>query len=337
MTVVVTNYSGAALDAPSLTGLPLVNAYDMEAGLPGFRFLVPRWVGLHRALARADADLYYVRVASAAAGQTAYFCRRRNRGFVFGTSSDSDTDPRRVRLNLRDHRLYRWALGRADRVVTQHTGQQETMLRTYGRSSVVIGGIAQYVSEPPGRPDSPPVVLWLGNYRALKQPEMFLALAAEFPEARFEMVGGVVATEPHLFHRVRDQARALSNVVFHGPAVDPRPFLARAWVLVNTSRLEGYPTSFLEAWAYGVPSLSFVDPGGDVTRHRVGIVASTPDDLRDGLRSFLSNPEARNEMGRRARELVVREHHPRVIGDRYERLFREVLEERRGRERAPQP
>ena len=72
--VVVTDYDGEARRAPRLTDLPLVNAYNINAGLPGARFLAPRWTGLHRALASIDADVVFQMCAAAATVQLADAC-----------------------------------------------------------------------------------------------------------------------------------------------------------------------------------------------------------------------------------------------------------------------
>ena len=76
--------------------------------------------------------------AGRATGQTALFCRRRRRAFVFATASDSDVDPRRVRLAACDRGIYAWGLRRADRVVTQHATQAEALRRHYGVDSTPI-------------------------------------------------------------------------------------------------------------------------------------------------------------------------------------------------------
>jgi glycosyltransferase involved in cell wall biosynthesis len=323
VSMVVNDYVGDALTAPRLTGFPLINAYDRRTGIRGLRF-VPRWRRFVRALGRADADVYYQRGAGAVTGQVGLFTARRRRGFVFGTASDTDVDPRRVRVGFGYRRLYRAGLVRADRVVTQHPDQARRLREGYGIESTVIGSISPFLPEAVRAPENPPVVAWLGNFRALKRPEIFLAAARRFPAVRFVMMGGTVDTEPRCFRRVREASTEIPNVTFLGPVTDPERVLAGAWALLNTSELEGFPTSFLEAWAHGVPSLSFVNPGGVVTRRGLGLVADSEEALFQRLGELLESRGLRDELGGRARAYVLREHGAEAVAERYERLFLEV-------------
>ncbi len=324
VTVVVTDYSGAALTTPRSTTLPLVNAYDNHSGVRGFRFLIPRWRGLHRALARVDADVCFQRGAGAATGQVAWFAQRRRRGFVFGLASDTDADRARVRLGFRDRRLYQYGLRRAQRAVAQHADQVVSLRASYGVEATVIGSIAPYLPERIEPPDSHPTVVWLGDLRSLKRPELFLAMARRFPEARFVMMGGPVLSDADCYARVEAEARMIPNVEFLGFTGDPAPRLARAWVLLNTSILEGYPSSFLEAWGHGVPTVSFVDPGGTVRKEGIGRVVEDPQHLAQVLGEVLESAALRNELGARARPYVEREHTADTVAARYEAVFAEA-------------
>jgi hypothetical protein len=101
VSVVVTDYDTDALGKRRLTDLPLVNAYNSGEGLPGLRFFTPRWRGLARALTKAAPHVVFQMCAGAGTGQIAMVCRRRGIGFVFATASDSDVDPRRLRLGTK--------------------------------------------------------------------------------------------------------------------------------------------------------------------------------------------------------------------------------------------
>src|ERR1700730_18433213 len=63
-------------DAALWEDIRVFKAYAPDAGLPVLRFIHPRWTGLWRALARADADLYYTSCAGMHLGLLALFCWR---------------------------------------------------------------------------------------------------------------------------------------------------------------------------------------------------------------------------------------------------------------------
>lgn len=324
VSVIVSDYDAGARRKPRRTPYPLINAYDTQAGLPGLRFLVPRWSGMWQALARADAEVYFQMCAGLATGQVALFCRRARRGFVFATASDSDVDPTRIRLSRRDRCFYRHGLRHADRVVTQHAGQQAALRGKCGIDSIPIGMLTD-LPETLSGPEEPAAVLWVGTLRAVKRPEIWLEMARRLPEVRFVMIGGAAPTEPSLLPRIREMAAEIPNVEFRGLVDDPRPALERAWLLLNTSEIEGFPNTFLEAWARRVPTVSFFDPAGLVAQHGLGLIAADAAGMEAALRELLGSRARRDELGANGRAYVEREHAPEAVARRFESVFAEAI------------
>src|SRR6266478_2457325 len=81
-------------DGVDCRGIQVYKMCRPRAGLPGLRFLHPQWTSLWRAMARADARVYYQRTAGCETGQSALWCRLHGRRFIFAVASDSDCDPR---------------------------------------------------------------------------------------------------------------------------------------------------------------------------------------------------------------------------------------------------
>ena len=317
VSVVLTDYDPRIRLLPQAAPLTLRNAYHRSAGVAGLRFL-PRWMRLNRTLKRADADVFFQMCGGAVTGQLAVFCGRARRGFVYATASDGDVDPRRLQLGRRDRWLYEYGIRHADRLVTQHRGQAEELRRNYGLESTPIA-MATRIPAEAQVPEPHPIVLWLGTVRAIKRPERYLALARRFPEARFVMVGGRDPKGGAVFDRTEAEAKTIPNVEFLGPVADVEPLAGRAWVLLNTSDTEGFPTTFLEAWARGVPTVSIFDPGGLIREQGIGVLAADEAGLSEALRSVLQSRERRDALGARAREYVTREHSTDVVVARFER------------------
>ena len=123
----------------TLDGVRVVKVCRRDAGVPGLRFLHPRWTSLDRALARADADVYYQNCGEYVTGQVALFCRLHGRRFVFSAASDQDCDGRLPGLPKRRERvLYRYGIARADAVVVQTESQRRRLREGFGRDATVL-------------------------------------------------------------------------------------------------------------------------------------------------------------------------------------------------------
>jgi glycosyltransferase involved in cell wall biosynthesis len=316
VSVILTDYFGEMLRRERTSSLPLINAYDEHAGVPGLRF-VPRWRGLVRAMRAADADVYYQMCAGASAGQIALWTHRARRGFIFATASNMDTHPAEVGLGPRDQWLYRYGLRHADIVLTQHDGQRADLRANYGVDSnvVALGVDVPAVVTPPA---TPPELLWLGSIKAIKRPELLLDLARRMPDVRFVMAGGRVAGEESVYDGAAAAARALPNLTFAGTVPDTAPYVARAYALVSTSVIEGFPTVFLEAWAHGVPTVSYFDPGGLIAREGLSPVVASAGEMEAAIRRLVDDRGERDALGERARAYVRREHDAGLVAARFE-------------------
>jgi glycosyltransferase involved in cell wall biosynthesis len=103
----------------------------------------------------------------------------------------------------------------------------------------------------------------------------------------------------------------------------------RAKVFLNTSSIEGFPNTYLQAWIRGVPVVSFFDPDGIVQRMQLGRIATSLDDMREALRALLDVDVYRETIGRRARDFASREF-TSAVASRYLELLENRERERIG-------
>ena len=293
-------------------GITLIAAHTRNGGLPGLKFFHPRSSKLFSALMAADADIYYQSPAGAYTGVVAWFCRMNGRKFIFRVASDSDCEKEHGRLELwRDRKLYDYGLKRADLVAVQTEVQAKMLRDNHDLDSKVVNMLV----EAPRRGGAPVEkdidVLWLSNLRSLKRPEMVLELARQLPQVRFTLAGGPC---PHpwgytYYDDVKAAAARLPNVSMPGGVryTESGEWFDRARVFLNTSSIEGFPNTFLQAWIRGVPVVSFFDPDGLIRRLQLGHVATSLDDMRESIRGLLEVDVYRENIGRRARDFVARE------------------------------
>jgi glycosyltransferase involved in cell wall biosynthesis len=274
-------------DGVRVHGVTVYKSHGLDQGIPVVRFLHPRLSTTWAALRRANADIYYTRSSSMLAGVITAFCKRHARKSVYAAASDIDFVPERQPLRFRrDRWMYEYGVRNADAIIVQNAFQQETCFENYGRRATVIPSC--YAPPPGAAADENGTVLWTGTVRDYKQPELLIEIARRLPQHRFVMVGGAGGVRPQdieYFEGVKRDARPLRNVELAGfvPYAGVEAYFNRARVFVNTSRYEGFPNTFLQAWARGVPTVSFVDTG---SRHGLDPVYAVVRDVSEATREI---------------------------------------------------
>jgi glycosyltransferase involved in cell wall biosynthesis len=73
----------------------------------------------------------------------------------------------------------------------------------------------------------------------------------------------------------------------------------------------------LQAWAAGLPVISYFDPDGLNMKLMLGNSPSDMDDMARSITHYLENSELREQTGARAREYVMVNHSPGAVAKRY--------------------
>ncbi len=291
VTSLVGDFGQRALER--IDGVDVRKTFAPRAGVPGLRFFAPRLISTWAALARVDADIYYTSCAGPMAGILARFCLRHRRRFVFRVASDADCAPATLMLgNARDRLLYRYGLRRAHAVLVQTGAQAELLLRHYGVRSQPAGMFSDLPARVAGFDERGSDLLWLANLRAMKRPEWFIDIARQVPRLRCAMAGAAHPAEPALYERVAGAAALLPNLRFHGQVRfgATGALFADARIFINTSAFEGFPNTYLQAWANGAPVIATFDPDGIIARHGLGVVVDSPAAAGARARAMLGAP-----------------------------------------------
>jgi glycosyltransferase involved in cell wall biosynthesis len=256
-------------------------------GMRGVRLLSHRIPNLKRCLEAAHADVYYARGFSFVHVLMLYVAKRAGSKFILAVASDMDLmsfHDRYRGMYRRNASVWRWLstiipneiaasllIRGADVLLVQHETQR-ILARSRPKRVVVLNNLlgddVAHVDTRGTRRNN----LIVGSLSALKGLRVLLPLIKELQHVGFEFVG-----EPHDSEgrRIEKELGTYPNVVFHG-ALDRRKTLeaiAGAKALLNTSPIEGFPNTFLEAWALGTPVISlYVDPGGVIKSNRLGYV-----------------------------------------------------------------
>ena len=169
-------------------------------------------------------------------------------------------------------------------------------------------------------------MLWIGRVCQVKRPDLFLDLAEQTPELIFDLVGPFF-DDPYS-QSIRERAGRISNVVVHGRIAKNQvgEYYQRASFLCCTSDYEGFPNTFLEAWSFGLPIVSTVDPDGLITARHLGMVTR---DLPAMRRAFLQlSASAYQQISARVRRYYEENHTIEKVMPRIEIILRQASLER---------
>ena len=87
----------------------------------------------------------------------------------------------------------------------------------------------------------------------------------------------------------------LNNVEFIGHIKNETipEFLSKAFCLLNTSRLEGFSNTFLEAWSVGTPVITTknVNPDEIISDYSLGIVSENYDEIPKILKKLIEEKQ----------------------------------------------
>jgi glycosyltransferase involved in cell wall biosynthesis len=251
-------------DAAEVRGVTVYKMHKPDEGIPVLRFVHPRLTSLWKVLKRVNADVYYQRTAAVTTAWVAQFCRVHGRRSIYAGASDVDFIPGGQDIRYaRDRWIFEWGVRHVDHVIVQNEAQRATLKQHFGRDGTLIPSC--YVPPADGRPGSRDYVLWSATVRPSKRPEILLEIARRLPHCRFVMIGGPDPgkREGEYMSSIADAARALPNLEVRGfvPFAEAERAFDGARVVLNTSLYEGFPNTFLQAWARGIPTVGFVDTG----------------------------------------------------------------------------
>ena len=190
------------------------------------------------------------------------------------------------------------------------------MARGYGLTSRVAGMLVELRPPAPQRDID---VLWVSNFRSVKRPEALLEVARACPELTFSMVGGKLPGAEDYFDRVTAEARTLPNVTVHGavPYGQVGALFDRARVFLNTSTVEGFPNTYLQAWMRGLPVVATFDTDGLIRRKGQGHSDAEVGALVAPLKALLGDPARVAATGEAAYQYAMQEYSPLAVAQRY--------------------
>jgi glycosyltransferase involved in cell wall biosynthesis len=253
---------------------------------------------------------------------------------IFHTAFDTDVQPRQALcLRPRWWPLYAWGLSRADLIFVQHEGQFSKLPPRWQFKASVLpkvcnlsNGLYEKVVVKPHSLRAE-YVAWVAMLRQPKRPELLIEIARKAPNISFVVCGGVTShrSMPGYGERIVDLLRQLPNVDYRGQlrADQAAQVIADAAVLLSTSEEEGFPNTFIQAFASGTPVVSLkVDPDGIIESGRLGSLAGSIEKAIQDMNAFLNSPEERERIAARGRRHIAKAHSEAAVIGVFEKALR---------------
>jgi glycosyltransferase involved in cell wall biosynthesis len=317
------NYSITFITADYSNGAGVENIKDVNL-IRTFNFKQNSIIGFikfWKGLSRADAEYYIIKTISPGMFITALFCFIKRKSFIYRSAHTYNCDGTYIKKHKIYGILYRLSLKSAKMVFVQNSSERADLLSTTGVSSNSI---------PNGHPlpvvdiSKKDTVLWVGRSAAIKQPELFIHLAAKFPEEKFIMISPR-STGDSNYERLKDEIGDLKNLEFieFVEFAKVQAYFTSAKIFVNTSEAEGFPNTFIQACISSTPILSLqVNPDKVLDKYNIGISCSGDiEQLNEKLHLILTDNNLRLKMGNNAREYAEEKHNIKKIADIYKKIL----------------
>ena len=297
-------------------------------GVHSFAFDLP---DIYAKLKAIKPDLIYQRVGCAYTGIAAGYAKHERAKCIWHIANESDVQKERTLLKNR-RRLYaldRWLLQygirKADGIIAQTERQARLLSDNFGRKATVV--IRNFhptsVRAAAGREDDIAIV-WVATLSRHKRPEVFARLAEDLrdlPRVRFVMIGRL--SDKRRYTGLVKRIDGSGNIEYMGELSqdEVNAHITRAYLFVNTSEIEGFPNTFIQAWLRGVPVVSLsVDPDGILQSENLGRLSGTYGRLVADIKELVRAPHERDAMGVRARNHAERIHSLRNV-DRLKKVI----------------
>ena len=223
-----------------------------------FRFIINTFQSW-RAFKLVNSDIYFQRAPGSITGILAFFCKIKKKRFYYMVASSQDVDGSYINSNpFKNRILYKYGLKNATAIFVQTENFKKRLHDNYKiQSHFIRDGINIPNSIKPYSKKT--YITFIGGIRPVKNPEIFIKLAHEFPNNEFILIGGPLKNQNKYYSIIKKLAESEKNLIFTGHLEREQVhyYLSRSLLLINTSEREGLPNVVTEAWSYGVPVIGY--------------------------------------------------------------------------------
>jgi len=285
---------------------------------------------LFSCMRKIECDIFYIRGTIKLLIPTLLISNFLGKKTIFCVANDVNTSKKGIakKYGFPYNIVYPLALKRCSAVIAQSHKQKSQLSKEFNiKSTVIPNGYSIPCSEDLINHLHRKTVLWVGTSdESQKQPSQLLETAEILSDIKFTMI-----CRPRgdlKYHsQIKNRAMSLPNVEFI-EGVSPESIHAyfnQAALLVNTSKYEGFPNTFLEAWRYATPVVSLhFDLDGVLSGCSVGRHSGSFDKFIEDILHLYNNPQIRAQMGNKGRKMVDQKYSLDKVANSYLEILSDI-------------
>lgn len=253
--------------------------------------------------------MFICRAAGVEVGITALISKILRKKMIYSLGSNGDVDG--SLFSGFTGRIFKFGLKNSDFYIAQSKDQSDMLSELYPSKKDKIKIIKNSFVITDEKTQNKDIILWAGRSAELKRPEVFLRLAKDFPDQKFIMILSE-AGRPWIQEKIKRDSKGINNLKILGDMKfeETQSFFSRSVAFVNTSTVEGFPNTFLQAANSYSPILSLkVDPDGFISKNDCGYVCDDKyENLKESLKKIFNDKESYGRKAQNFRKYLEKEH-----------------------------
>lgn len=230
-----------------------------------------RAVVYYRLFKKINADIYFISASDGSIGVFSFLCKLFKKKFIFRTASQMDVDNSFITNNGISGKLYKYGLENANAVITQSKDHQKLLKKNHNLPATIIRN--SFIINEKNKPKKDGSILWVSRFIPLKRPELFLKLAKIFPDKKFIMISPQSEENNKEYELFIKESKKIRNFTFIRKVEFDKiqEYFDKAELFINTSEIEGFPNTFIQAGIGRTPILSLnVNPDNFLNKYNCG-------------------------------------------------------------------
>lgn len=286
-----------------------VNLVDGINHAEGFLNKIFSGLKMIRKMKDVDADLYFSSNSNMEVGLVGLYCSLSGKKHVTRTVHSMQMDRESVLSRGLKGVVNHLGLRQADLIFVQCRDHENKLKAWFDPDTAILRNSFDIGERKNNEEEH---VLWVGRRVEWKNPGLFLDLAEIFYSERFVMISPKTVENHELHEKIEKKASDIENLelIERVPRNEIKEYFDQAKVFVNTSDVEGFPNTFVEAGIGSTPILSYkVDPDSFIQEYECGYFADAEKrKLEKYLRQLIEDDGDSRRRGKNCRIYVESNH-----------------------------